>query len=516
MKGSKLKSKISHLFKGKSNKLEKFPTYDSTTRISEPNLNINENVSVHGNKKIHKKPKTGLNIIDTKRKNLGDFPVLPSPITDANESAKLTAQEFAKAVGIKILHRTDEEEDEECDCEYCRAHLNTVNTMDQKYSEESNTPMQQIPNVSLNQLSVNNASIASSNNSTTSNNVNTNFNIPPFPAFNMNFCNDKMSKCSSSSSISSNHSIVNSKTIGTPGYSCHRNRKNSISKVVDMSMFVPPTEEEIKRVHSSSLSINSTPESSSIQTYVSNDKIMGGSLDRNRNVGYKKNYYGINPIATRERSISTSIASTSRNNAKMMMNNDYRTSPIFKESSIGHSSRIQFKSYNRCDSGTELSNANTTINPSSPNKRPYPNSLASSSSSTTLSSSLSLTHISQPPNLAQIPSSQSSSSQSSIQKCQIPSSLSLQSVKYSPKPSNVSTPIASAKSSVSSCSLITPVKPHSNFKITRSVTISEGTRCAEIDIQPIQPDEIKVYTKGRFTITCEHSRRPSAHSFQIN
>jgi len=461
-------------------------------------------------RRLIKKPKMGINLIDTKKKNL-EFPVLPSPITDTNESAKLTAQEFAKAVGIKILHKTDEEEDEECDCEYCRAaNLNTVNTIKQNYNEENGCTMQQIPNVTLNQYSHNSGSTSSLNNSNTLNNENSsNYNIPPFPAFNMNFCNDKLSKCSSNSSLNSNHSIVNSRTIGTPGYNCHRSRKNSISKVVDMSLFVPPTEEEIRRVHSSSLSINSTPESSSIQIYASNDKIMGGSLDRNRNHGYN-NFNNYKPIATRERSISTSIASTSRNNAKIIKANDIKISPNLRESNIGQSSRIQFKSCNRCDSGTELSNVHITGNPSSPIKRPYPNSLASSSSSTTLSSALSLTHITQSPSLGHISSSQSGSSQASIQKNQITKNLSLQSVKYSPKSSNISSPYSSAKSS---SSVATPIKPHSSFKITRSVTISEGTRCAEIDLQPIQPDEIKVYTKGRFTITCEHSRRPSAPLF---
>ncbi|ORX79093.1 hypothetical protein BCR32DRAFT_328262 [Anaeromyces robustus] len=544
---SSLKTKISHLFKGKSNKLEKFPTYDtSSSRVldnqSTPRSIETEKLGrekVHGNKKSHKKPKTNLNLIDTKVKKYHEFPVLPSPIHDPNESAKLTAQEFAKAVGIKILHRTDEEEDEECDCEYCRSarfnstNLNTVSTIDPSLLDEASTPTQQIPNVSLNQLSVN-ASISSTTNSNASTiNDNQNINIPPFPAFNMSFSNDRLNKCSSNTSVStnSNHSIINSKTIGTPGYHCHRNnRKNSISKVIDMSLFIPPTEEEMKsRVHSSSLSINSTPEVNNIQPCASTEKLMGGSLDRHKNVGCKKNYYGIgvaSSMSTRERSISTSIASSSRNNMRMM-NNEYRTSPILKESSIGHSSRIQFKQqpFHRCDSGTELSNGNTStgintnisnngnanINPSSPNKRPYPPSLASSSSSTTLSSALSLTHISQP-NLNQAPSC---SSRSSISKKPISHNNSLQSVKYSPKPSKASTP-ACNMSPASSNSSITPIKPHNSFKITRSVTISEGTRRAEIDLQPIQQDEIKVYTKGRFTITHEYSRRPSVNSNHSN
>jgi len=543
---SSLKTKISHLFKGKSNKLEKYPTYDTSTRVLE-NQSTPKNIGieklgkekVHRNKKNYKKPKTNLNLIDTKAKVYSEFPVLPSPINDPNESAKLTAQEFAKAVGIKILHRTDEEEDEECDCEYCRSahyncsNLNTVSTIDPCLMDEASTPTQQIPNVSLNQNSITNVSISSATNSNASTiNDNQNINIPPFPAFNMNFSNDKLNKCCSNSSVStnSNHSIINSKTIGTPGYHCHRNsRKNSISKVIDMSLFIPPTEEEIRsRVNSSSLSINSTPESNTIQPCASTEKLMGGSLDRHKNIGYKKNYYGfsVSPsMYTRERSISTSAASSSRNNIRMM-NCDYRTSPILIESSIGHSSRIQFKQqpFHRCDSGTELSNGNANIsintsvngnaNPSSPNKRPYPSSLASSSSSTTLSSALSLTHISQP-NLNQIPSSQSCSSRSSISKGPISHNNSIQSVKYSPKPSNASTPVG-AMSPSSSYSSITPIKPHSSFKITRSVTITEGTRRAEIDLQPIQQDEVKVYTKGRFTITCEHSRRPSVNSFPFN
>jgi len=545
---SSLKTKISHLFKGKSNKLEKFPTYDTSSSRTLENQTTPRSIEtekVHGNKKSHKKAKTNLNLIDTKVKRYNEFPVLPSPIHDPNESAKLTAQEFAKAVGIKILHRTDEEEDEECDCEYCRsahynsANLNTISTIDPSLIDEASTPTQQIPNVSLNQLSVTNASISSATNSNASTiNDSQNINIPPFPAFNMSFSNDRLNKCSSNASIStnSNHSIINSKTIGTPGYHCQRNnRKNSISKVIDMSLFIPPTEEEIKgRVHSSSLSINSTPETNTIQPCASTEKFMGGSLDRNRNVGYKKNYYGIgvaSSMSTRERSISTSAAANSNRNNMRMMNSEYRTSPILKESSIGHSSRIQFKQqqpFHRCDSGTELSNGNASTsintnvsgngnangNPSSPNKRPYPSSLASSSSSTTLSSALSLTHITQS-NLNQIPSSQSCSSRSSISKGPISHNNSIQSVKYSPKPSNASTP-AGAMSPASSYSSITPIKPHSSFKITRSVTISEGTRRAEIDLQPIQQDEIKVYTKGRFTITCEHSRRPSIQSYPSN
>jgi len=512
MKNS-FKSKISHLFKGKPTKLEKYPTYDQPCRVENDELNNIESDKgkLHHGKKSHKKPKTNLslNILEAKVKNISEFPVLPSPMTDANESSKLTAQEFAKAVGIKILHRTDEEEDEDCDCEYCRAartNLNTVTTMDSNYMDDAVTPTQQIPNISLNQYSIN-SSVPSSNNTTigTSNN---NIDIPPFPAFNFNLSNDRLPKCTSNSSLnttgtnSSNHSIVNSRTIGTPGYYCHRSRKNSISKVVDMSLFIPPSEQELKnRVHSSSLSISSTPESSSIQAVPSNEKIMGGSLDRNRNIGHKKNYYGVCISPNRDRSASASFASSSR--PRILTGSDYKTSPILKDSSIGYNNRIQFKQMHRCDSGTELSNANANANPSSPNKRPYPASLASSSSTTTLSSAFSLTHISQP-NLNSIASSQSSSQ--SLNRSQE----NITSGNYSPRPS---TP---ARSPMSSCSSITPIKPHSSFKITRSVTISDSGRHAEIDIQPLEKEEVKVYQKGRFTITCEHSRRPSINSVQAN
>lgn len=500
MKSSKIKSKISHLFKGKSHKLDKYPTFDATNRSQEPALENEKLGSGHGNKKSHKKAKASLNIslIDTKKKSIGEFPVLPSPISDNNESAKLTAEEFAKAVGIKILHKTDEEEDEECDCEYCRAacynnngNLNTISLTD-----ENGVPIQQIPNISLNQYSITHGSIASSSNSSVSANMSMN-NIHPFPSLN------NINRCTSNSTIHSTHSIGNSKTIGTPGYPCHRSRKNSTSKVVDMSLFIPPTEEELRRVHSSSLSINSTPETSNIPV-PGGEKNIGGSLDRNRNIGYKKNYYGVNPspIRTRQRSISTSIVSTKGNNAKIVEANDLKTSPVLMNSNVNCSSRIQFKQYHRCDSGTELSNGNANVNPSSPNKRFYQNSLMSSSPSiSTLSSS------SQSQNIVHIPSTNSQSSSAPRQRSPIPSNLSIQCVKVSPKPSNIVTPLSS--SARSTCSLVTPVKPHSNFKITRSVTISEGTRCSEIDIQPLQPDEIKVYTKGRFTITCEHSRRPS-------
>jgi len=510
MKSSKIKSKISHLFKGKSHKLDKYPTFDATSRNQEPTKENEKLESGHGNKKSHKKAKANLSLIDTKKKNLGEFPVLPSPVSDNNESSKLTAEEFAKAVGIKILHKTDEEEDEECDCEYCRVacynnngNLNTITLTD-----ENGVPIQQIPNISLNQYSITHASIASSSNSSLSVNMNMN-SIHPFPSLN------NINRCTSNSTIHSTHSIGNSKTIGTPGYPCHRSRKNSVSKVIDMSLFIPPTEEELRRVHSSSLSVNSTPETSNIpvQSYIpGGEKNIGGSLDRNRNVGYKKNYYGLtpSPIRTRGRSVSTSIASTSRNNAKIVKANDLKTSPVLMDSSISNPARIQFKQYYRCDSGTELSNGNANINPSSPNKRIfYQNSLISSSPSI---SSLSSSSISQ--NLVHVPSTSSASTQSTSQssssprqRSPIPSNLSIQCVKVSPKPSNISTPLSS--SARSTCSLVTPVKPHSNFKITRSVTISEGTRCSEIDIHPIQPDEIKVYTKGRFTITCEHSRRPT-------
>lgn len=513
MKNS-IKSKISHLFKGKPSKLDKYPTYDPPHRIENEDVKSiqSEQGKIHNNKKSHKKPKTNLtlNILENKIKNISDFPVLPSPMTDPNESSKLTAQEFAKAVGIKILHRTDEEEDEDCDCEYCRAYrnnANTVTTMDSNYIDDNATPTQPIPNVTLNQFSLN-VSIPSSNNTTISSGSNNNINIPPFPAF--NFSNEKLPKCSSNTSLNttstnnSNHSLINSKTIGTPGYYCHRSRKNSISKVVDMSLFIPPTEQELKsRVHSSSLSISSTPESSSIQAVPSNEKIMGGSLDRNKNISQKKNYYGICISPNRDRSASTSFASSSR--PRILSNSDYKTSPILKESSIGHSSRIQFKQIHRCDSGTELSNANAYINPSSPNKRPYPPSLASSSSSTTLSSALSLTHISQQPNLNTINSSQTSSQSVRGQD---------NTTFFNNIISRPTTPNNSSKSPKSSCSSITPIKPHSSFKITRSVTISEGGRHAEINIQPLEKEEVKVYQKGRFTITCEHSRRPSINSSQ--
>jgi len=535
------KSKITHLFKGKPNKLDKYPTFDVPYRASEienspRSLDVEklEKEKTHENKKSHKKAKTNLKLIDTKVKTFREFPVLPSPITDNNESSKLTAKEFAKAVGIKILHQTDEEEDQDCDCEYCRSARNNMNTIatESLYTDDNVTPTQPIPNIAtMNQYSLGTASISSSNNSSIG--IGNNMNIPPLPNFNTSYSNEKLTKCASNSSVNtsnSNHSYINSRTIGTPGYYCHRSRKNSVSKLVDMSLFIPPTEQEIKnRVHSSSLSINSinsTPEVSSLQNYTPQENILGGSLDRNRNIGNKKTYYGmgVSPSYSRERSTSTCIASTSRNNR--ILGCDYKTSPILKESSLNYPSRIQFKPAHRCDSGTELSNANANananINPSSPNKRPYPSSLASSSSSTTLSSAFSLTHISEQPNgvsLNSIPSSQSS--QSSLPRNQnIQHSISLQSTRYSPKPShtplnNIRSPMSS-NSSITAISSITPIKPHSNLKITRSVTITEGTRHAEIDVQPLEPDEVKVYTKGRFTITCEHSRRPSAHSFQIN
>lgn len=514
---SSIKSKISHFLKGKPTKLEKYPTYDYPSSVESDDLRNTKNNKgkVHNSKKSHKKPKTdlSLNLLEAKVKNISEFPVLPSPMTDTNESSKLTAQEFAKAVGIKILHRTDEEEDEDCDCEYCRAarsNLNTVTTMDSNYIDDNTTPTQPIPNISLNQYSLN-ASIPSSNN-TTIGSSNNNIDIPPFPAFNFNLNNERLPKCTSNTSLNNvesnnsnnpNHSIINSRTIGTPGYHCHRSRKNSISKVVDMSLFIPPTAQEIKnRVHSSSLSISSTPESSSIQAIPSNEKIMGGSLDRNKNIGHRKNYYGVCISPNRDRSASASYASSSR--TRILTGCEYKTSPILKDSNINYNPRIQLKQMHRCDSGTELFNANANVNPSSPNKRPYPASLASSSSSTTLSSALSLTHISQP-NLNSIASSQSSLSLNKSQE-------NIAYNNYSPRPS---TP---AKSPISSCSSITPIKPHSSFKITRSVTISEGGRHSEIDIQPLEKEEVKVYQKGRFTITCEysHSRRPSVNSVQAN
>ncbi|ORX55354.1 hypothetical protein BCR36DRAFT_581386 [Piromyces finnis] len=527
---SSLKSKISHFFKGKPSKLEKYPTYDQSYKVKNEVRNIeNEDArsiqsdrgKIQINKKAHKKPKNNLtlNLLETKVKNISEFPVLSSPMTDQNESSKLTAQEFAKAVGIKILHKTDEEEDEECDCEYCRnAHtsLNIVSNIDSSCDDNmSATPTQQISNDALNQYSLN-SPLSSNNNTIGAGNIN----IPPFPAFNFSSSNENLQKCSSNASINSttsnnfNHIITNSKTIGTPGYHCHRSRKNSISKVVNMSLFIPPTEQELKsRVQSSSLSINSTPESSSslIQAGPSNEKIIGGSLDRNKNLGRKKNYYGvISP--NRDRSASASIAAVNRPRILTNMN-DYKTSPILRDSSVGYSSRIQFKQAYRCDSNAEISNTNASnINPSSPNKRPYPPSLASSSSSsTTLSPALSLTHISQP-NLNSIASSQSSSQSINYRPQENHPSQHLNN--YSPRPG---TPVNSVRSPMSSsCSSITPIKPHSSFKITRSVTISEGGRHSEIDIKPLEKEEVMVYQKGRFTITCEHSRRPSVSSFQAN
>jgi len=524
MKNS-LKTKISHLFKSKSNKLEKYPTYDQSCKVEE-NIDTKNNLGeekIHKNKKSHKKAKTNLKLLDTT--NLKEFPVLPSPINDPNESSKLTAQEFAKAVGIKILHRTDEEEDEDCDCDYCKtafSNINNMTSMDHNgIGIDNNAITQPIPNVSLNQYTVNTASISSSNNSTLGNNNNEQINIPPFPTYNLNY-NDKLSKCSSNTSLNtsaSNHSIVNSKTIGTPGYYCHRNRKNSGSKVIDMSLFVPPSEQEVKNrgVQSSSLSINSTPEPSSIQAFPSNEIVIGGSLDRNKNTCKNRTHYGVGisqANSTRGRSRSHSIANASK---ARMINMELKTSPIIRDLSTGSASHIQFKISNRCDSGTELANTNanvnasSNINPSSPNKRPYPPSLASSSSSTTLSSSLSLTHISKP-NLNSIPSSQSSSQISNQKTNEIQHSQSLQNIKNS----SSNTSLSSIKYPLSSSSSVTPIKPHSSFKITRSVTISEGTRRAEIDVQPMEPDEIRVYTKGRFTITREHAKRPSIPKLQIN
>jgi len=512
-----IKSKISHLFKGKPSKLDKYPTNDQPCNVEDEN---EKHVHVH-NKKTHKKPKTELTLLETHRKNLQEFPVLPSPMNDQNESSKLTAQEFAKAVGIKILHRTDEEEDEDCDCEYCRAstqrsNLNTVTTIDSTYVDDNVTPTYQIPNVTANQYSV--SSIPSSTHSTIDSDSNT-YNIPPFPAFNFNGNNEHLQKCTSNTSLNTNstnnssHSIVNSKTIGTPGYNCHR-RKLSSSRVVDMSLFIPPTEQELQqsRLHRPSLSISSTPEAMSLQGVPANEKLIGGSLDRNRyNASHQNNLtYGgvVCRSPNRDRSISASYASTSRDRSRHLSNTpvDYKTSPILRNASFGQSSRIQFKQVHRCDSGTEISNANhASIIPSSPNKRPYPPSIASSSSSTTLSSTLSLTHISQP-NLNGMVSSQSS--QSINGRAHDNHMINT----YSPKPTS-----AVVRSPMSSISSITPIKPHSSFKITRSVTISEGGHHnEEIDIQPLEKEEIKVYQKGRFTITCEHSRRPSVNSIQDN
>jgi len=460
-----------------------------------------------------------MTLLETKRKELSDFPILPSPMNDPNESSKLTAQEFAKAVGIKILHRTDEEEDDEdCDCEYCRAssqrsNLNTVTTFDSTYVDDNVTPTYQIPNVTANQYSV--SSIPSSTHSTIDSDGN-NYNIPPFPAFNFNVSNEHLSKCTSNTSLNTNstqnssHSIVNSRTIGTPGYNCHR-RKNSSSRVVDMSLFIPPTEQELQqqnRIHRPSLSISSTPENFSLQGVPSNEKLIGGSLDRNKyNVSHQNYSYGgvICRSPNRDRSISASYSSANRQRS-VPTNGDYKTSPILRDASYGHSSRIQYKQMHRCDSGTEITCTNpASIIPSSPNKRPHPPSIASSSSSTTLSSTFSLTHISQPNlnGMSNSPSSQSLNNR--IHDGHMGNA-------YSPKPTS-----AVVRSPMSSISSITPIKPHSSFKITRSVTISEGGRHnEEIDIQPLEKEEVKVYQKGRFTITCEHSRRPSVNSMQDN
>jgi len=518
---SSIKSKISHFFKGKTNKLEKFPTYDQSYKAEQKKIEAKNKEKVHRNKKNHKRVKADIKIVNNNK----EFPLIPSPSDDSNESSKLTAQEFAKAVGIKILHRTDEEEDEDCDCEYCKtaySNINTITSMEPSIID-NNAPTQPIPNVALNQYTVNTASIFSSN-STTFGNNNKHIDIPPLPSFNFN-SNDRLIKCSSNNSLNtstSNHSTINSRTIGTPGYYCHCNsRKNSISKVIDMSLFVPPSEQEIKNkgIQSSSLSINSTPEPSSIQAIPppSNEMVIGGSLDRNRNVCQKKTYYGLSQSnSTRERTRSHSVV----NNRNRMMNaTEVKASPVIRESSNGSSSHIQFKIHRRRHSVVEFSNVNSSsstntntissVIPSSPNKRPYPSSLASSSSSTTLSSSLSLTHISKT-NLNSIPSSQSSS-QASLQKA---NENSLQSSKLTPNLSSRS--LNSIKSPLSSSSSVTPVKPHTGLKITRSVTISEGTRRAEIDVKPLEKDEVRVYTKGRFTITCEHSRRLSGQNSNLN
>jgi len=43
------------------------------------------------------------------------------------------------------------------------------------------------------------------------------------------------------------------------------------------------------------------------------------------------------------------------------------------------------------------------------------------------------------------------------------------------------------------------------YKITTSVTFNEGTRYFEVNVKPKIPDEIKIYRKGRFTVTREIS-----------
>jgi len=337
-----------------------------------------------------------------------------SCVTDTNkeECSKLTAQEFAKAVGINIFKDNNDSnhdinmEENNCSCEYCT----------ETYSKS--------------------------------------------------FCS------SYDFTTKSNNSIINSKTIDVPCYdSCHGCcYKKQKSKITDLSLFINPSEQETKkRINNNSTKVYSRQRSVSSSTAPTNTLTIGNYQD------YQ--------AYCRQRSASISIVSMVNRNSL------YSTSPVFQESILDSNSYNQ--GY-RCDSGIELCSTNMNCSSNS-NHSVIINHKKSSVDHT---------------NFNAIPISQYYNQTNKQKNNQLNypyiRKQSIQSDEHTLINHSRNTSVTTTFSNYS-----TQSKSHPKLKITKSITVNEGVRCAEINIKPIEKEEIKVYTKGRFTVTCKSPKKPS-------
>ncbi|OUM60109.1 hypothetical protein PIROE2DRAFT_63354 [Piromyces sp. E2] len=332
--------------------------------------------------------------------------------TNKKECSKLTAKEFAKAVGINIvqdnniLKNSVHDEESNCSCEYCT----------ETYSKS--------------------------------------------------FCT------SYDLTRNSGNSIINSKTIDVPNYNCCHKRKKSSSRIIDLSLFVNPSEQEIKSRNNIPTGVYTRQRSASTSVTPNNNLTIGNYQD------YK--------AYCRERSASISIVSMCNRNSI------YNSSPVFQESYIDTNS---IKPSHRCDSGIELCGSSVNSNHSIliNHKKSNP--------------SYDVTHSNYSIPLSQYynQTNKPKNNQLSFPYHRKPS---IQSDEYTFIPSHNHSRNTSINTSFSSYS--TPsVKLHPKLKITKSIVINEGIRCAEINIKPIEKEEVKVYTKGRFTVTCTSPKKLS-------
>ncbi|ORX55353.1 hypothetical protein BCR36DRAFT_581385 [Piromyces finnis] len=344
--------------------------------------------------------------------------------SDIQECSKLTVQEFAKAVGINIFQENHDIKNHGIDIE-----------------EENNCSCEYCT------------------------------------------CSYSKSFCCSSHNLftGSNNFIVNSKTVDIPGYSCCHKRKKSTSRIIDMSFFINPLEQEskfktnhpIEEIHARQRSASTCTSSSNLPSF--------------------ENYNNYKAYC-RQRSASISIVSMCHRNCS------YNYSSSFQDSYVDANS---FSSSCRCDSGIELYNT-TNFNPN-PNPNLITDSKKSYPSYNIIHSTTITNNVNN--NSMSLPQYYNSSIKPKNQyNFPYQRKNSMQSDEYTNK-SNSNHSRNTSLTSFSNSS-IQSIKPHSKLKITKSIIINEGVRCSEINIKPIKKEEIKVYTKGRFIVTCKSSGKP--------